>query len=82
MSTATLTTPAAFAGAPAKTATASTAAPRKGFWMRAFEAYMNGRMRQAEREIARLRHLIPQDELRAAGFRVGVNESDRLPFGR
>jgi hypothetical protein len=84
--TATIATPAAFAGTTAGRAgtgpATRAAAPRKGFWQRFFEAYMRGRMRQAEREIQRLRHLIPQDELDIAGYRVGLKDSDQLPFGR
>jgi hypothetical protein len=51
-------------------------------WMRRFlVALMEARMRQAEREIARHRHLLPQ-ELEISGDRLTPRNEDELPFNR
>jgi hypothetical protein len=53
----------------------------KSWLRRLFVALMEARMRQAEREIARYRHLLPQ-ELEIAGDRLTARNEDELPFGR
>ena len=51
-------------------------------WLRRlFVALMEARMRQAEREVARYRHLIPA-ELEMSGDRLTARNEDELPFGR
>lgn len=69
---ATATIPAASANRP-KAAT-------KSFFARVWEAFVKSRMRQAEREIAMHRHLLPA-ELQDAGLRLSRSEKD-LPFAR
>lgn len=60
--------------------TADTAAPKKGFWARAFDAMVESRMRQAERELRLHSHLIPADALAANGIKVTYKDADKLPF--
>jgi hypothetical protein len=52
-----------------------------GWLRRFFVALMEARMRQAEREIARYRHLLPQ-ELEISGDGLTARNEDELPFGR
>ena len=54
------------------------ATPRKNIFARAWDAFVEGRMRQAQREIAMHRHLIPA-ALEQAGDRLVRNDKD-LPF--
>ena len=53
-------------------------APKKNAFARAWDAFVAARMRQAEREIALHRHLIPA-QFEQAGERLVGNEKD-LPF--
>ncbi len=53
----------------------------KGFWTRFFEAIVEARMKQAEREIALHRHLLP-DEFEIAGYKITPKSEDSLPFVR
>ena len=56
--------------------------PASQSWMRRFlVALMEARMRQAEREIALHRHLLPK-ELELSGDRLTPRNEDQLPFGR
>lgn len=48
------------AGAPAAT-TAKAAAPAKSFWVRLYDAFVEARMKQAMREVALHRHLLPAE---------------------
>ena len=65
---------AALAGArPVKSAT-------KGFWARAWDALIEARMRQAERELRMYLHLIPADVLRESGLLARYKDADKLPF--
>jgi len=59
---------------------AAQAAPRKGLWTRFFDALMQSRMRQAEREIRLYTARLPYrfDE---AGDRLVKTRSEDLPFG-
>ena len=52
-----------------------------GWLRRFFAALMEARMRQAEREVARYRHLLPP-ELEISGDRLTARNEDELPFGR
>lgn len=49
------------AGAPAVTATAPAVAPAASIWTRLWNAFIEARMRQAMREIALHRHLLPAE---------------------
>ena len=53
---------------------------QKGFFARAWEGFVRGRMRQAEREIALHRHLLPA-QFQEVGDRLARSEKD-LPFSR
>ena len=63
-------------------------APRKGLFMRFMEAMMAARMRQAMRELALHQHLmppvdvVPQDELKRAGYTATQADAGLLPFVR
>ncbi|HYS48104.1 MAG TPA: hypothetical protein VEM36_04920 [Xanthobacteraceae bacterium] len=58
-------------------------APAHGesLFMRFVNALAESRMRRAHREIARYRHLLPQ-ELEAAAGKLGPRTEDELPFIR
>ncbi len=53
----------------------------KGFFARAYAAFVEARMRQAEREIAMHRHLLP-GQLQMAGERLAARSEKNLPFSR
>jgi hypothetical protein len=57
------------------------AARRKGVFARFYQALQEARMREAQREIARYRHLMP-DELERAANRLDRRTEDGLPFVR
>jgi hypothetical protein len=68
-------------------------APKKGPLVRFVEAMMAARMRQAMREIERHSHLmpqdaakpaeiVPQDEVKRAGYRATFADAGMLPFVR
>lgn len=56
-------------------------AKKAGFWHGFWQAVVDARMRQAEREIALHRHLLPA-EFELAGNKVGSKNEDSLPFAR
>jgi len=62
-------------------ARSSKPANKKGFWHRFWLAVVDARMRQAEREIAMHRHLLPA-EFEIAGHKVNFKNEDSLPFAR
>ena len=62
------------------TVQARPAKPGTSFFTRAWKAFVDARMRQAQREIALHRHLLPS-ELQDAGMRLARSEKD-LPFVR
>ena len=64
---------------PAKTPLIKTQ-PNKGFWTRLYDAFVEARMRQVEREIRNHIHLIPQDVLKNSGYRATLRDSKNLPF--
>lgn len=68
------------AHAPAPATEARTGAER-GFWTRAWDAFVEARMRSAMREIRMHRHLLPAD-LEIAGNRISYKNEDQLPFVR
>jgi hypothetical protein len=54
---------------------------RKSLWKRFVTALIESRMRKAEEEIRRYRHLLPQ-ELEWAAHKLGPRSEDQLPFIR
>ena len=58
-----------------------TVAKRKGLFTQFIEAVQAGRMRQAQREVARYRHLMPEEFERAAA-RLDARSEQSLPFMR
>ncbi len=64
---------------PAKALPAKTL-PDKGFWTRLYDAFVEARMRQVEREIRNHVHLIPEDVLKASGYRATLRNFKGLPF--
>ena len=70
--------------APATTVTIKTlpakAQPAKGFWARVYDAIVEARMRQVEREIRNHVHLIPEDVLKNSGYRATLRDFKNLPF--
>ena len=65
-------------------AAVASATPRntatKTIWARLWDALIEARMRQAEREIRMHLHLIPADVLRDSGFVANYKNADKLPF--
>jgi hypothetical protein len=64
-------------------ATAPAAAPAKtkGFFARAYDAFVEAQMRRAMREIKLYQHLLPAD-LEIAGGKISYKNEDQLPFTR
>ena len=56
--------------------------PRKSFLARFYDAVVEARMRQALRELALHRHLIPEDVLKKAGYTATVSDDAAYPFTR
>ena len=65
----------------ARAARAATAPKRRGFLGRILDALIESRQRQAERELRRYRHLLP-DELERAALKLDQRSADSLPFLR
>lgn len=57
-------------------------APRGNWFRRFLTAMMEARLRQAERELAMHRHLVPQDVLKDAGYSATQSDDSALPFVR
>jgi hypothetical protein len=74
MTAATFHTPTAFP--------ASRKTPKPGLLARFYAALLEGRMRAAMREVARNRHLIPEDVLKKSGYVATLTDDSRLPFTR
>jgi hypothetical protein len=74
MTTATFTLRAPYSAAPAK--------PKRSLLTRFYDAMIEARMRQAMREIAMHRRLIPADILKEAGYQATVTKDGSLPFTR
>jgi len=55
---------------------------RKGLFARFIDAMIEARMRQALREIAHHRHLVPDHMLEAAGYQTTLGNDGALPFTR
>ena len=50
--------------------------------MRFYDAVVEARMRQALRELALHRHLIPEEVLKKAGYTATVSDDGAYPFTR
>ena len=74
------TAPAAAARTIPNKAKPTKAQPIKGFWTRLYDAFVEARMRQVEREIRNHMHLIPEDVLKNSGYRATLRDSKNLPF--
>ena len=61
---------------------ATRTAPSKGLLARFYDAVVEARMRQAVRELAMHRHLIPEDMLKKAGYTPKVSDDAAYPFTR
>jgi hypothetical protein len=55
---------------------------KKGLFARFMDAMIEARMRQAMREIAHHRHLVPDHMLKAAGYETTLSYDGALPFTR
>jgi hypothetical protein len=55
---------------------------KRGFFARLFDAMAEARMRQAMRELAMHRHLVPEDLLEKYGYTASVKDDSKLPFTR
>ena len=58
------------------------AASERSLVIRFFDALMEARMRAALREIARHRHLVPEDVVKAAGYQPTRADDAAYPFTR
>ena len=56
--------------------------PRKSLLTRIYHAFIEARMRAAMHEIARRRHLIPEELLKKAGYTATVSDDAAYPFTR
>jgi hypothetical protein len=74
MTAATFHAPTAFAEA--------SSATKRSLLARFFDAIAEARMRQAMREIARHRHLVPEDLLRKYGYTATLADDSAYPFTR
>ena len=67
----------------AATALPETRTERKpGFFVRLFDAMAEARTRQALRELARHRHLVPDDLMKKYGYEPTLSDDSALPFTR
>lgn len=66
---------------PAKTPVTKAPAAGKGLFARVWASFIEARMRQAEREIAMHRHLLP-GQLQDVGERLAPRTEKDLPFVR
>jgi hypothetical protein len=56
--------------------------PRKSLFVRLYHAFIEARMRTALRELARHRHLIPEDVLKKSGYTATASNDSAYPFTR
>ena len=68
-------------GTATSTVPAKVAASKRSLFARAWNAFVEARMRQAEREIAMHRHLLP-GQFEIAGKRLAPRSEKDLPFAR
>jgi hypothetical protein len=55
---------------------------KRGLLARFFDAMVEARMRQAVRELALHRHLVPEDLLKKYGYTATASDDSALPFTR
>ena len=67
---------------PATEGRIAASAPPRGFWRGFYRALADARLRQAQSELNRYRHLIPTDPVKEAGYQVGSTDMGALPFVR
>ena len=60
----------------------SRAAPKRGLLARFFDAMAEARMRQAIRELAMHRNLVPEDLLKKYGYTATLRDDRAYPFTR
>ena len=80
MTTATL--PLATGLSAAESSASAAGAARKSLLRRCYDALIEARVRQAMREIAMHRHLMPDHILKSAGHEATLASDGRLPFTR
>jgi len=80
MTSATLPLPTGLSAA--KSAASAAESARRSLLRRFYDALVEARMRQAMREIAMHRHLVPDDVLKSAGYEAGLANDGELPFTR
>lgn len=61
---------------------AARSAPRRGWFARFYDAMVEARMRQAVRELAMHRHLVPEDMLKKYGYTATASDDSALPLTR
>ncbi len=64
----------------ASTRPEKTATKTQGFWARLWDAFVESRMKAAEREIRMHLHLVPADLLAKSGYAATYKDADKLPF--
>lgn len=69
------------AHAPVETSAKRSGAPAKGLLRRFYDAMIQARLAQAQRELALHRHLLPA-EFEIAGDKITARSEDGLPFAR
>jgi hypothetical protein len=60
----------------ATAAAPASAATRKGWLVRAYDAMVESQMHRARREVSRYLQTLPQDELNKLGYRTMIREED------
>ena len=58
------------------------ASRKPGLFARLFDAMAEARMRQAVRELAMHRHLVPEDLLKKYGYTATLQDNSAYPFTR
>jgi hypothetical protein len=66
--------------AAATSTAAAPAKPQKGLFARFFDALIEARMREAERQIRQHIHFVPENVLRQAGYKADYQNDAKLPF--
>jgi hypothetical protein len=66
----------------AKSDVSAAESARRSLLRRCYDALVEARMRQAMREVAMHRHLVPDDILKSAGHAAGLANDREQPFTR
>jgi hypothetical protein len=59
---------------------AAPAKPEQGLFARFFDALIESRMREAERQIRQHMQFVPEDVLDRAGYKATYQDAGKLPF--